>query len=94
MGSVIPLPGVLDPHRVRPPRHDRVHRVHGVRGRVGGLGQAGVVRGHQSLHVLAQVVPQVPPVGDLHRAGRTVTGAVGVPAGPVPADHLHAGVGA
>ena len=30
----------------------------------------------------------------LHRAGRTVPGAVGVPAGAVPADHLHAGMGA
>jgi len=53
-----------------------------------------MVRGHQSLHVPAQVVPQVPPVGDLYRAGRTITGAVGVGAGPVPADHLHARVGA
>ncbi len=98
MGLVIPLPGVLDPRRVRPGRHDRVHRVAwvraGVRRRDDRLGQAGMVRGHQSLHVPAQVVPQVPPVGDLHRVGCAGTGAVGVPAGPVPADHLHAGVGA
>ena len=88
-------PGVLDPRRVCPRRHDRVYRVHQiawVRGRVGGLRQASVVRGHQPLHVLAQVVPQVPPVGDPHRAGRTVTSAVGVAAGPVTADHLHTGV--
>ena len=52
-----------------------------------------MVRGHQSFHVPAQVVPQVPPVGDLHRVGRAVPGAVGVTARPVPADHLHAGVG-
>jgi hypothetical protein len=88
MGLVIPLPGVLDPHRIRPPRHDRVQRVAWVR--AGGrrrddrLGQAGVMSGDQSFHVLAQVVPQVPPVGDLHRVGRTVTVAVGVRTGPVP----------
>ena len=95
MGLVIPLPGVLDPHRARPLRHDRVHRVRrSIRGRRRRFGQAGVVPGDQPLHMPAQVVPQVPPVGDLHRARRTVTGAIGVPAGPVPADHLYAGVGA
>jgi len=94
MGLVIPLPGVLDPHRARPLRHDRGARIGGVRRRDDRLGQAGVVRGDQSLHVLAQVVPQVPPVGDLDRVGRTAAGAVGVSAGPVPADHLHTRVGA
>ena len=59
-----------------------------------GLDQAGVVRGDQRVHLLAQVVPQVPPVGHLPGVGCTLTGAVGVAAGPVPADHLHAGVGA
>ena len=39
------------------------------------------------LRVLAQVVPQVPAVGDLHRARGALAGAVGVGAGPVPADH-------
>ena len=37
-------------------------------------------------------VPQMPPVGDLHRVGRAVPGAVGVPAGPVSADQLDAGM--
>ena len=102
VGSAVPLSGVLVPRRVRPVQHDRFHRVAwvwvwvwaAVRGRDGGLGQAGVVRGHQPLHVFAQVVPQVPAVGDLYRTGRTATSAVGVGAGVVPADHLHAGVGA
>ena len=94
MGLVIPLPGVLDSRRVRPRRYNRVPGIvawvrAGVRRRDDRLGQAGMVRGDQSFHVLAQVVPQVPPVGDLDRVGRTVTGAVGVSAGPVPADHLH-----
>jgi len=65
-----------------------------VRGRHCGFGQAGVVRGYQAFHVTAQVVPQVPPVGDLHSVGRAVPGAVGVPTGPVSADHLHAGMSA
>ena len=34
----------------------------------------------------------MPAVGDLHSIGSTVPGAVGVPAGPVPADHLHTGM--
>jgi len=53
-----------------------------------------MVRGHQPFHALAQVVPQVLPVGDLGCIGRTVPDAVGVSAGPVPADHLHTRVGA
>ena len=99
MGLVIPLAGVLDPHRVRrPERHDQVHWVAwvkaGVRLADDRLGQAGMVYGDQPLHVPAQVVPQVPPVGNLDRGRRTVTGAVRISAGPVPADHLHPGVGA
>ena len=53
-----------------------------------------MVCGHQSLHVLAQVVPQVPPVGDLHRVGRTVRGRRRRARRSVPADDLHTGVGA
>jgi hypothetical protein len=34
----------------------------------------------------------VPAVGDLHRVGRAVPSTVGVAAGPVSADHFHAGV--
>ncbi len=48
--------------------------------------------GDQALHRLAQVLPQVEPVGDLHRARCPRAGAVGVGAGAVPADHLDPGV--
>ena len=37
---------------------------------------------------LAEVVPQVPAVGDLDRLRRAAGAAVGVDPGPVPADHL------
>ena len=52
------------------------------------------MRGDQRVHLLAQVVPQVPPVGHLPGVGCTLTGSVGVAAGAVPADHLDAGVDA
>ena len=74
--------------RVRREQHDRTRRV--VRVWAGTRG----ARPPAAPRARTQVVPQVPPVGDLHRAGRTVPGAGGVAAGPVPADHLHAGVGA
>jgi hypothetical protein len=48
--------------------------------------------GHGPGGVLGQVVPQVPPVGDLDRVGRAGAGAVGVGPGPVPADHPGTGV--
>jgi hypothetical protein len=51
-----------------------------------------MVHGDGLLHVLGQVVPQVPAVGDLDRGRRALPGAVGVGAGPVPADHLGAGM--
>lgn len=41
---------------------------------------------------LAQVVPQVPPVGDLDRLRRAAGCRVGVGPGAVPADDLHARV--
>ena len=44
------------------------------------------------LGVLGQVVPQVPAVGDLDRARRARPGALGVVAGPVPADDPRAGM--
>jgi hypothetical protein len=50
------------------------------------------MRGNQSFHVPAQVVPKMPPVGDLHSVGCAVSGTVGVAAGPVPADDLHTGM--
>jgi hypothetical protein len=37
--------------------------------------------------VLGEVVPQVPAVRDLDRAGGAIAGAFGVGSGPVPADH-------
>jgi hypothetical protein len=42
----------------------------------------------------AEVVEHVPAVRDLHCVRCAGAGAVGVGTGPVPADHLHAWVGA
>src|SRR4051794_8955549 len=85
MGLVVTLAGVLDPHRVRrPERHDQVRWVVGVRDfwlADDRLGQAVVVAATSRSTCLAQVVAQVPPVGELDRVGRTVTGAVRVSAG-------------
>ena len=50
------------------------------------------MRGDRLLGVLSQVVPQVPAVGDLDRGRGAVPGALGVGPGPVPADHLRAGM--
>jgi hypothetical protein len=55
----------------------------------GGVVQAAAVAGHGPGRVLAEVVIQVPAVGDLDGAGGAAAGAVGVGAGPVPEDHLH-----
>jgi len=49
--------------------------------------------GHRLLGAFCQVVPQVPPIGDLDRAGRAVTGSLGVGTGAVPADDLRARAG-
>src|ERR1700758_1690661 len=57
-----------------------------------GFFQAGAVPGRGLVHVLAQVVVDVPPVGDLVSAGRALPGAVGVGAGPVTAYHLDPGM--
>ena len=54
--------------------------------------QAGPVPGDRLLHVLGQVVVEMPPVGDLDCLRGALAGAVGVGAGPVPADHLGSGV--
>jgi hypothetical protein len=60
-------------------------------GRRGGHGgaHASVMGGHGLVHRLGHVVPDMPPVGDLGRLGRTLAGAFGVGAGPVSADGLH-----
>lgn len=54
--------------------------------------QAAVVAGDGLLDVFGEVVPQVPPVGDLNGLRGADAGAFGVGAGPVPADDLHAAV--
>ena len=54
--------------------------------------QAGPVPGDRLLHVLGQVVIDMPPVGDLDCLRGSLARAVGVGAGPVPADHLGSGV--
>lgn len=41
---------------------------------------------------LGEVVPQVPAIRDLHRGGQRPADRFGVGAGPIPADHLHAGM--
>jgi hypothetical protein len=46
------------------------------------------VAADRALDGLAEVMPQVPPVGDLNGAGRAAAAAVGVDPGPVPADQL------
>ena len=55
--------------------------------------EAGAVRYDRFLGVFGEVVPQMPAVGDLDRVGCAVPGALGVVAGPVPADHLRAWMG-
>ena len=49
--------------------------------------------GHAALHRLAEVLPQVEPVGDLHRIRRAKANTLGVGAGAVPADHLDTPMG-
>jgi hypothetical protein len=58
----------------------------------GGFLQAATVAKHGLLDVFGEVVPQMPAIGDLDGVGCTLTGAVGVGAGAVPADHLGAWV--
>ena len=59
-----------------------------------GFFQAATVAGHRLVHVLGEVVPQMPPVGDLDRPRCTGPGAVGICSRAVPADHLGARMGA
>jgi hypothetical protein len=51
------------------------------------------VRHDGLLGVAGQVVPQVPPAGDLDRVRRAGPGALGAGPGPVPADHPRARAG-
>ena len=95
VGWVVPLPGVRDPGGLGSQRRHLIHNTSSVK--VVGhcndrFGQAGLVRGHQPLDVLAQVIPEVPAVGDLNRVGCTIAGAVGARASAVSADHFHAWV--
>ena len=99
---LIPLAGAPDQRRVL-----ELLVCHGVRGLLQirfwwrlsrwvrpGFFQAATVAGHCLLHVLAEVMPQMPPVRDLHRLRCASPGAVGICSRPVPADHLGARVGA
>ena len=54
--------------------------------------QAAAVPGDRLPGVFGQVVPQVPAVGDLDRVRHARPGALGVAAGPVPADDPRAGM--
>lgn len=58
----------------------------------GGPGQAQPVPGDFLFHMLSQVMPQVPAVGDLHRFRHSGAGALRIGPGPVAADDLRAGV--
>ena len=51
------------------------------------------VPGNRALYRLAEVVPQVPSVGYLHRVRRAAGAAVGIEPCPVPADELRARAG-
>jgi hypothetical protein len=51
------------------------------------------VPGDGAFHGVAEVVPQVPPAGDLDRARCAPRTAVGIAAGAVPADDLRTGAG-
>ena len=57
-----------------------------------GFGQRGAVRDHCGFHGFGEVLPEVEPVGDLHRVGCPGAGALGVDAGPVSADDAYSGV--
>jgi hypothetical protein len=61
-------------------------------GPAGGVEQAPAMPGDGLVGIFAQVVPQMPAIGDLDRARRPGTGALSVRAGSVPADHGRAGM--
>ena len=74
-------------------RFRRQHRLLSGGGHGTGFREAGAVRGDAPPDRLGQVLPQVEPVGDLHRVRCAGAGPVGVGAGAVPADDLDAGMG-
>jgi hypothetical protein len=62
-------------------------------GHLGGvLSDAAHVPRDDLVDVFAEVVPDVPAIGHLHRGRSRVGGGLGVGAGPVTADHLDAAV--
>ena len=58
----------------------------------GGFSQVGTAGDDGFLYRVAQVLPQVEAVGHLDGVRSALPGALGVGAGPVPADDLHARV--
>jgi hypothetical protein len=71
----------------------RLRRVRRILGRLrrNGCGQVLAVPGDRTFHGAAEVVPQMPAVGDLDRVRRPAGAPVGVAACPVPADQLRSG---
>lgn len=57
-----------------------------------GLAPAGAMGGDLLEDGLGEVVPQVPPIGDLHRVGQCASDRVGIRGRAIPADHLQAGM--
>jgi hypothetical protein len=82
------LPRQLLPRRFLLRRVRSTRRVVAVAGLVL---QAAAMASYRLLGVFGQVVPQMPAVGDLDRVRRSCLGALGVVAGPVPADDSRAG---
>ncbi|HEV3288664.1 MAG TPA: hypothetical protein VG123_06700 [Streptosporangiaceae bacterium] len=92
-------PGRRDLRACSLPRRVVLWRVRNTRRVVaGGVAVAGLVlqaaamASHRLLGVFGQVVPQMPAIGDLDRVRRARPGALGVVAGPVPADDSRAGM--
>src|SRR5260370_28862764 len=72
-------------------RRGRLRRGPGPGLRWGWFLQAGTMAGDGVLDGFGQVVPQMPPIGDLGGQRRALGGAFGVAAAAVPADDLHPG---
>ena len=91
------VPGLTEPHARRSPGLQAALVAIGLAlaGRAGSrlATKLGMAVSQSTLPRMIRALPD-PPVGDLHRVRCTVPGSVGVPAGPVPADHPHARMGA